>query len=180
MTRDHCGRIAALTLLGLAACGGSPPAADTTPTPEPTGTPAEASAAPPATTEASATSEPPAATGPQPAPQAATVDSSKLGGELTQNEIKAIVEKNGEYFNDCYTLGAGKSQQFVAKVTLKVTLGPTGNVNEAKVQNSTAKNAKVDQCVVDGFKKIKFPAPRAGATGVFTFPMEFKGAMEVQ
>jgi TonB family protein len=68
----------------------------------------------------------------------------------------------------------------VGKVTLKVTLGPTGNVNEALVAKSTAKNPKVDQCVVDGFKKIKFPAPKAGATSVFTFPMEFGGAVEVK
>jgi TonB family protein len=165
-------------LLGLAACGGSPPPAETTPTPE-------SAAASPDTGSAAGEASPVGEEGAAPAatsaaPQAATVDQSKLGGELTQDEIKAIVEKHGELFNDCYTLGAGKSQQFVAKVTLKVTLGPTGTVNEAKVQKSTAKNAKVDQCVVDGFKKIKFPSPRAGATGVFTFPMEFAGATEMK
>jgi TonB family protein len=168
-----------LILLGLAACGGSPPPADTTPTPESTAASADAPTTP-ATGEPSAAADPAAPAATSAAPQAATVDQSKLGGELTQDEIKAIVEKHGELFNDCYTLGAGKSQQFVAKVTLKVTLGPTGTVNEAKVQKSTAKNAKVDQCVVDGFKKIKFPSPRAGATGVFTFPMEFAGATEMK
>jgi len=182
------GRLALPLALVVLGCG-SPPAA-TSPS-----EPSAAAAAPPAEpspTPTSAADEKPAKeqekeakkdAGPtdaaaSPAPGAAAVDQKPLGGALTQNEIKSIVEQHGEYFNDCYTLGAGKSQQFVAKVTLKVTLGPTGNVNQALVTNSTAKNAKVDQCVVEGFKKIKFPAPKSGATSVFTFPMQFNGAVE--
>ena len=176
------------------ACGGSAPPAAGAPAPESSAAGA-ASAAP--TTEAAdakpdadkeakkeenAPAEKKAADGGGPGGTvgAASVDQKPLGGQLTQNEIRAIVEQHGEFFNDCYTLGAGKSQQFIAKVTLKVTLGPTGNVNEALVKDSTAKNPKVDQCVVDGFKKIKFPAPKSGATSVFTFPMQFNGAVEIK
>ena len=82
-----------------------------------------------------------------------------------------------DLFNDCYTLGAGKSRQFVATVTVKATVGPTGAVNAAEVVKSTAKNKKVDACVLDAFKKMKFPA--AGSTVPITFPMEFNGAEEV-
>ena len=112
-------------------------------------------------------------------PQKAEVD-EPIGGKLTKDDIKRYVEKHGETFGGCYEIGAGKGQQFVATVTLKITIGPSGSVNDVRVVKSTAKNKKVDECVVNGFKKIQFPKPKDGATSVFTFPMEFKGAVEVQ
>ncbi|MCC6555621.1 MAG: TonB family protein [Polyangiaceae bacterium] len=112
---------------------------------------------------------------------AAAVTSEALGGgQLTQQEIRDIVMKNAELFDPCYTLGAGKSQQFVATVTVKATIGPNGTVNETEIKSSTAKNKKVDACVADAFKKIKFPPPKGAATSVITFPMEFNGAEEIR
>ncbi len=113
------------------------------------------------------------------APGQAAADSTALSGKLTQKDIQTIVFKNQDLFNDCYTIGAGKGQQFVATVTVKATIGPKGTVNEALIAKSTAKNPKVDKCVADAFKKIQFPAPKDGATSVITFPMEFNGAEQV-
>jgi len=113
-------------------------------------------------------------------PEAAVVSEKLGGGQLSQNEIRDIVTKNAELFDACYTIGAGKSQQFVATVTVKATIGPTGTVNETEIKKSTAKNKKVDTCVADAFKKIKFPPPRGAVTSVITFPMEFNGAEEVR
>ena len=65
-------------------------------------------------------------------------------------------------------------------VTVKATIGPSGAVTVAQVIKSTAQNAKVDTCVVDAFKKIKFPPPKDGGTSVITFPMEFQGVEQVK
>lgn len=113
--------------------------------------------------------------------QAAVVDSGSapLAGRLTQQEIGEILSKNAALFNDCYTIGAGKSQSFTGVVTVKATLGPSGSVTDAQVIKSTAKNQKVDTCVVQAFKKIKFPPPKDGGTSVITFPMEFEGVEQV-
>ena len=113
-------------------------------------------------------------------PQNAAVDGQALTGSLSKAEIRAIVIKHAELFDECYSIGAGKSQQFVATVTIKATIGPSGVVNETKVLGSNAKNVKVDQCVADAFKKIKFPVPKDGVTSVITFPMEFQGAEQVK
>jgi TonB family protein len=118
---------------------------------------------------------------PPPPPQAASVVSTTpLSGRLTQQEIADILSKNAAYFNDCYTIGAGKGQEFRGTVTVKATIGPSGSVTVAEVIKSTAKNAKVDACVVTAFKKIKFPAPKDGGTSVITFPMEFQGVEQVR
>lgn len=117
---------------------------------------------------------------PPPPQSASVVNSTPLSGKMTQQEIADILSKNAAYFNDCYTIGAGKGQEFRGTVTVKATIGPSGAVTVADVVKSTAKNAKVDACVVTAFKKIKFPAPSNGATTVITFPMEFQGVEQVK
>jgi TonB family protein len=87
--------------------------------------------------------------------------------------------KNGALFDDCYKLG-DKSKPLVGTVKVQATIGPTGNVNEVKVLKSTMKNSKVDTCVSDAFRKIKFPAPATGATSVITFPINFEGVEQVK
>jgi outer membrane biosynthesis protein TonB len=183
----------AFVFLGAAGCGPTPPAVDpTTPkagetTPgttagsEPTPGGAVGPDAPKEQPGPAGAAPPPSATGPGAAkPEGAMAEGTALTGALTKSEIRAIVIKHSELFDKCYSIGAGKSMQFVATVTIKATIGPSGVVNETQVVKSTAKNLKVDECVADAFKKIKFPKPSNGATSVITFPMEFQGVEEVK
>jgi TonB family protein len=113
--------------------------------------------------------------------QAAVAAPEPLAGKLTQDDIRRILEKNGDVFGDCYTLGAGsKSKNFTGVVTVKATIGPSGAVNQVDITKSTTKNLKVDACVRDAFKKIKFPRPHDGGTSVITFPIAFNGVEQVQ
>jgi TonB family protein len=102
------------------------------------------------------------------------------GGTLTQQEIRAVVLKHAELFDKCYLIGAGKSRDFVATVTVKATVAKSGTVTVTEVLKSTSKNPKVDACVADAFKQIKFPPPKGAATSVITFPIEFHGTEEVR
>jgi TonB family protein len=117
---------------------------------------------------------------PPPAQASVNMGSTPLGGRLSQKDIGEILSKNSALFNDCYTIGAAGGQSFTGTVTVKATLGPTGSVSDAQVIKSTAKNQKVDTCVVQAFKKIKFPTPKDGATSVITFPMEFNGVEQIR
>jgi TonB family protein len=165
----------ALVLLPLG-CGGAPTSAEPPSAGDAMARPESASAAPMAAPGgAGATDETRSSS-----VGAAAVSEPLTGGQLTQAQIRDVVEKNGELFDQCYLLGAGKSRDFVATVTVKATLGPSGTVTVAEVIKSTAKNKKVDTCVADAFKKIQFPAPKGAATSVITFPMEFQGTEEVR
>jgi TonB family protein len=114
-------------------------------------------------------------------PGQAVVETRPLAGKLTQDDIRRILEQNGDVFGDCYTLGAGgKSKGFKGVVTVKATIGPKGAINQVDVLKSTANNAKVDACVRESFKKIKFPPPHDGATTVISFPIAFNGLEQVQ
>jgi TonB family protein len=113
--------------------------------------------------------------------QAVVETRAPLGGKLTQDDIRRILEQHGDVFGDCYTLGAGgKLKNFKGVVTVKATIGPKGAINQVDVTKSTANNTKVDACVRESFKKIKFPPPHDGATTVITFPISFNGVEQVQ
>lgn len=189
--------LCALVLLPLACSSAPPPAAE----PPSAGTATEAApppaadaaaqpqaaapmAARPATDEAAQKSTESAGGGSTKPEGASVVDGGggdKLGGgTLTQAEIRDVVLKNAELFDACYTLGAGKSRDFVATVTVKATVAASGNVTDTRVIKSNANNKKVDTCVSDAFKKIKFPPPKGAATAVITFPIEFNGTEEVR
>jgi len=94
---------------------------------------------------------------------------------ITQADILAAVNKNGEAFNACYAIGAGASKTYRAKITVKATVGPTGAVNSVEIVSSTARNAKVDGCVADAFKTLTFNRAVGSGATVFTFPLTFDG-----
>jgi hypothetical protein len=179
-------RLALLASLALpSGCGAAfspPPVAGTTTAQAqaPSARPAAPPAAPPEPPKKEPSKKEPPNGHEEKTPGTAEVADPFGEGRLTQAEIRDIVLKKAELFDTCYSIGAGKSQQFVATVTIKATVGPTGVVNVAQIIKSTAKNKKVDTCVADAFKLIKFPAPRGAATSVITFPLEFSGAEEVQ
>ncbi|WP_437965574.1 AgmX/PglI C-terminal domain-containing protein [Sorangium sp. So ce260] len=103
-----------------------------------------------------------------------------LGGSISEAQVRDVVEKHGELFDECYKIGVKSSPKFVGKVTVKATIGPSGKVNKADVIRSTAKNQQVDGCVADAFEKMQFPPPQGGVTTVITFPIEFSGVELVQ
>ncbi|WP_438023820.1 TonB family protein [Sorangium sp. So ce233] len=172
--------------------------------PSPAGTAAPATGAPPATggTPAAGEAPPPgsqvpgatapaapAATAP-PRPSAASgggsvkpgaaVATGTLGGSISEAQVREVVEKHGELFDECYKIGVKTSPKFMGKVTVKATIGPSGKVNRADVLKSTTKSQQVDRCVADAFEKMQFPRPEGGVTTVITFPIEFSGVELVQ
>jgi TonB family protein len=199
--------IALASCLVMVGCGGAPPRSAAAPGP-PGDSVAAAPPPPPTVTgkvevgeggkkdsptptpsTTSPTDAPSRAAGPSPgsaAPdkgitQAVVETREPLGGKLTQDDIRRILDKNGDVFGDCYTLGAGgKLKNFKGVVTVKATIGPKGAINQVDVIKSTANNPKVDACVRESFKKIKFPPPHDGATTVVTFPINFNGVEQVQ
>lgn len=181
----------ALPILFALGCGAAPPpAAAPPPTDAPPAQAAQASgasaAAAAAASAAPAAPHAPAATdsgqaGKAPIGKAAVSPTdAPLVSTITQGEVLAQVSNHADLFNKCYSLGAGASKTWRAKVTIKATVGPTGQVGSADVTNSTAKNPKVDACVVEAFKKLSFPRPKGSGTTTFTFPLSFDGAEQVQ
>ena len=109
--------------------------------------------------------------------KASAPNDGHLMNGLSQAEILAAVQDGSALFDKCYDLGG---KDLAGSVKLKATIGPTGVVNVAEVVTSNVKNAKVDACVLESFKKVKFPPPHGGGTAVITFPMTFTGREQVR
>ncbi len=124
----------------------------------------------------------PGAGGPPSSPsgvsRAVTTDAPILS-KITQDNIVALVNKNGDAFYKCQSIGAGASKSWRAKVTIKATVGPTGVVSAVEVLDSTTKSPRVDTCVVDAFKRLTFNRPAGSGATVFTFPMQFEPMQQV-
>jgi TonB family protein len=142
-------------LSAVLGCGAPGPADD----PSTKGQQAAAAPAPAPTASASAEVKKP-----EPAPPAEG---------LSADQINDAVSKNMKAFDACYSLGADANGKLSGMVTVKATVSPTGEVKEAGATKSTVKNKKVAACVVEAFRKIKFPPPEGGAAAVITFPMNF-------
>jgi TonB family protein len=179
------------TLLALLlGCGAPPPAPAVPAQPEPSSAaastlaptaaqpdlPANADTAPAAARAAAAGGAMPAG-GPQAA--SATTDAPLATG-ITQKDVLDQVQKHAELFDRCVALGAAGAKGFRAKVTLKATVGPSGAVNAAEVASSTAKNAAVDACVLDAFKKLTFPRPKGSGATMLMCPLSFDAAQVAQ
>jgi TonB family protein len=172
----------ALPLALVLGCGATPPPQTATPPP------AEAAPASPAAAPAS----PAAAAAPSPAQDSGKKDSkgdpavsravaadAPLSTKISQDDILALVQQNSEPFYRCYSLGAGATKSYRAKVTVRATVSPVGAVNAVEVVSSTAKNPKVDACVVEAFKKLTFARAAGSGATVFTFPLSFDGMQQV-
>lgn len=107
-------------------------------------------------------------------------DTMPLSGTLSNEQIQAAVNENAKAFDKCYTLGADKDGKLEGTVTVQATVGPLGTVNEASVKTSTVKNPKVDECVRDAFKTLKFARPGGGGTVMITYPMTFGGEVMIK
>lgn len=137
-------------------------------------------AAPTTTTDATPAPSVSASAGPAPTSSATTTTpDTALVGSLSNAEIQQAINDNLKLFDTCYTLGADKQGKLEATITIKATIGPLGTVKEATVSKSTLKNTKVNTCVADAFKKVKFPQPRGGAV-IITYPMTFGGEVVIK
>lgn len=103
-----------------------------------------------------------------------------LSGTLSNDQIQKAVNDGAQNFDACYTLGADKSGKLEGTVTVQATVGPNGTVNDASVSKSTLKNEKVDACVIDAFRRLKFAQPEGGGTVMITYPMKFGGEVVVK
>jgi len=132
-----------------------------------------------ATTDAPPAPSASASAGPAPTTSATTPPDTALVGSLSNAEIQKAINDNLALFDACYTLGADKQGKLEGTVTIKATIGPLGTVKEATAAKSTIKNTKVNTCVADAFKKVKFPQPKGGAV-IITYPMTFGGEVVVK
>jgi TonB family protein len=96
----------------------------------------------------------------------------RLPGEL----IHRVVRSRLTQVKGCYEAGLRARPQLKGidgRVVLRVTIGPSGAVREAKIGATTLGAVDVERCLVRVFAGIQFPPPAGGAV-VVDYPLIFR------
>lgn len=76
----------------------------------------------------------------------------------------------------CYERQLSINPALYGKVTTQFLIGSGGQVEIARVTQTSLKNASVESCVTQRIQKWKFPTPKGGSQVSVTYPFLFKNA----
>ena len=89
----------------------------------------------------------------------------KLESALSDKDINEQFDKKMKDFSYCVYKGTREDKDMThGRVTIDYTVSATGDVIYSGVQMSTFGNLTVENCIAAEVKKMKFPAPKRGAT----------------
>ncbi|MGV3625152.1 MAG: hypothetical protein ACO1OB_30310 [Archangium sp.] len=78
-------------------------------------------------------------------------------GALTSDELAAVVSKKQADWEKCFELKRADDPIFVTSIVLRLSVKTDGSVGKAVVEQDYV-GGEVGACVVEGVKKLKFPA----------------------
>jgi TonB family protein len=95
-------------------------------------------------------------------------------GSLDKEIIRRVIKENLSQIRYCYERELAKSPGLYGKVQVKFIIAATGLVSNSQVDESTMKNANVEQCIVQKVRGWRFPKPKGGGIVIVTYPFIFK------
>ena len=95
---------------------------------------------------------------------------AQVKGALDKDIIRRIVRAHINEVRYCYNQGLVRDPNLKGRVSVQFTIGPTGKVPVAVVQQSSLKDRDVANCVAKAVKRWTFPKPQGGGNVVVTYP----------
>jgi len=96
--------------------------------------------------------------------------SAIVKGMMDKDIIRRIVRAHINEIRYCYNQGLAKDPALEGRVSIQFTIGATGKVAGAVVEESTLSDPKVGECMVKAVKRWVFPKPDGGGNVVVTYP----------
>jgi TonB family protein len=78
----------------------------------------------------------------------------------------------------CYEEQLQRFPKLQGSLRVDFEIAPSGAVQNAKLAESTLKNAAAEKCVVKGVEKFEFPRPLHKEALAISFPFHFRGVPE--
>ncbi len=91
-------------------------------------------------------------------------------GGIDKDIIRRVVRSHINEVSACYNQGLVRDPNLKGRVAVQFTIGPSGNVPAAVVQESSLKDDAVGQCVAKAVKRWRFPKPDNGGNVMVTYP----------
>lgn len=100
----------------------------------------------------------------------------EMGDGLPRDLVAKVIRAHFNEIKFCYERELQHTQGLAGKVGVFFVIGPTGEVLEARVSESTLDNPSVEECMLSRVRRWKFAEPRGGGTVDVNHPWIFRGA----
>lgn len=97
----------------------------------------------------------------------------KKEGPLAGSAISKVMNERMPTINACYTRVARSQPTLAGRVVLRFTIQGNGSVQNVKIRETTLNNAKVEGCIVEVGKTLRFPADASGQPTKVFYPISF-------
>ena len=92
---------------------------------------------------------------------------SRLG--LHPEQIRSVVLANVGAVQCCYEIALRKDPHASGRMSIAFSIGPDGLVSHAGVASNSIAQPEVIACVLDVFRRFRFPSAEKGTNAVFPF-----------
>lgn len=100
----------------------------------------------------------------------------EMGDGLPRDLVAKVIRAHFNEIKYCYERELQHTEGLAGKVGVFFVIGPSGEVLEARVSESTLDNPSVEECMLSRVRRWKFAEPRGGGTVEVNHPWIFRGA----
>jgi hypothetical protein len=94
-------------------------------------------------------------------------------GALDKEIIRRIIHRHTNEVKYCYDQELVKNPALSGRLSIQFVIAATGQVTSSVSQSSTLNNARVENCVVQAFRRWEFPKPSGGGMVIVSYPFDF-------
>lgn len=93
---------------------------------------------------------------------------------LTKDEVGKVIHAHMSEVRYCYESAMIHNPKLAGRILIDFTIIGTGNVHVATVKDTTAKDTRLEGCLISKLKGWKFPKPKGGVRVAVSYPFLFK------
>ncbi|MCX7978607.1 MAG: AgmX/PglI C-terminal domain-containing protein, partial [Bdellovibrionaceae bacterium] len=101
-------------------------------------------------------------------------DETEVVGGLDREVIAEVIRSKLGQILYCYERQLSANPDLYGKVSVKFTIGPSGQVESQFINDTTLKDKSVEGCILSRVASWKFPAPAGGTRVNVMYPFIFK------
>lgn len=99
---------------------------------------------------------------------------AEVGGGLTMEQIKEVINKNMGQILFCYEQGLQQQPTLSGRVGMRFIINGSGQVATASVKNSSLRSSQVEGCILSKLRAFRFPRPVGGVNVNVAYPFNLK------
>ncbi len=102
----------------------------------------------------------------------ARAEAPEVDGELSQDQISAVMKRNLKALRDCYESALKRDRKLAGKLVIRFEITDEGRTADVEVDEVSLKSGDVASCIKSRAKSWRFPKPDGGSVLV-SYPIIF-------